>query len=328
MTSPNPVKKPLGLSHGPTQISAVNPNAAERFRTNGVYYLDDNLCTIGTFVANNWGYVDVPCGAYTYRQFGISIVAAANIATVTTPRDGKEYVNSAKIADYIDTIIIEINGQNKWEMTAAELLKWNAYNNLDTTDGVLRIAFGSPMGHDADVARDAYQFGTAGLRSVKLRIKTKPAWVTGMLPVISTEYAPVARPIGYFQTTTRYVYTNPGTGLFGITDLAVGLDFSGIWVQGNNVNRVKLTIDRQEVADLGTYLLRSMHEAWGKDVLSLGNGAIFDTFRDGQAIGIDSVSNSVAERNRGADVRLDLDMGAASQTLTVTVFHCGLYSDQ
>lgn len=328
-TTPNPpAKRPLGLSHGPVQVSSMAPAVVEKMRTQGIYFLDDNLCTIGTFVANNWGYVDVPCGAYTYRQFGISLVATAAIAGVTIAQDGKHFVMSSKIADYLDTIIIEINGQGKWEMTAAELLKWNAYSNLDTTDGVLRIVFGSPGLADVDAAQDAYQFGTAGLKSVKLRMKTKAAWPVGMLPVITTEYAPVARQIGYWQTITRYVYTNPGTGNYSITDLHNGLDLATMWVQGANINRGKLTIDRAEVFDMSNYLLRSMHEAWGKDVASLGSGMIFDLFRDGKMIGADSVTNSVQERNRGADMRLDLDMAAAGQTLTIILMHCGLFNDQ
>lgn len=323
-----PPNKPLRLSHGPTQVSTVANQQVARLRTQGVYYMDDTLVTVGTFTQNNWGYIDLPIGRYTYRQFGLSIVAPDAIASVTDVRDGLHVVKTANISDYVDTIVIEINGAAKYEITAAELAKLNAYNNHDTTEGVLRMVFGSPGIHNTDVVEDAYQFGTGNLRSAKLRIKTKSAWVTGMLPVLNTEYAPVSRPIGYFQTTTRYSYVNPGAGAFSITDLAVGLDFSTIWVQGAGIKRAKLTVDRNIVFEQSAWNLRAMHEAWGKDVAGLGAGIMFDNFRDGDGVGLDSVSDHVAERRRGADVRLDLDMASAGTTLNVIVFHCGLFAQQ
>lgn len=325
MAQPN---KPLRLSEGPIQLSAVGPIQGAKFRTNGVYQYDDNLVEIGTFVANNWGYVTFPCGQYTYRMWNLALIAPAAIATVTDNKDGEEVVKTAKIADYIDTVVIEINGQAKYELTIAELVKLNAYQNLDTTEGVLRLAFGSPNIHNTDLVEDAYQFGTANLKSVRLRVKTKPAWVTGMRLSVACEYAQVGRNIGYFQTTTRYVYTNPGVGNFSITDLAVGKDFSTIWCQAPGIKRAKLTVDREKVVDATNFQLRSLHEAWGKDVTNLGAGMIFDSFRDGDGVGLDSIADQTQERARGADVRLDLDMTTAGQTLTVVVFHCGLYGLQ
>lgn len=321
-------KKPLRLGHGPTQISAPAAAQVAKLRTNGVYFLDDQLVTVGTFIANNWGYIEFPIGRYTYRQWGFSLVASAAIAGVTTLRDGKHVVDTGKIADYVDTFVIEINGAAKWEMTAAELVKWNAYHNHDTSPGVLRWAFGAPNIHNTDAAEDAYQLGTGNLRSLKLRVKTKAAWVAGMLPLINAEYAPVARPIGYFTTTTRTVFTNPAAGDFYNSDLAVGIDFATIWVQGASINRVKLTVDRETVVDCANYQLRAMHEAWGKDVAALGDGLIFDSWRDGDSIGLDSVADSVAERRRGADVRIDLNMAAANVQMTAIVMHCGLFGQQ
>lgn len=321
-------RRPMRLSQGPTQISAPAPERVERMRTNGVYFMDDQLVTVGTFVANNWGYIEFPIGRYTYRQWGFSLVNTAAIAGVTTLRDGKHIVDTAKIADYVDTFVIEINGGAKWEMTAAELVKWNAYQNHDTSNGVLRFAFGAPNIHNTDAAEDAYQLGTGNLRSLKLRVKTKAAWPVGMLPVINAEYAPVSRPIGYFTTTTRTVFTNPAAGDFYNSDLAVGIDFATIWVQGAGINRAKLTVDREQVFDSTNYNLRAMHEAWGKDVAALGDGIIFDSWRDGDSIGLDSVSDSRAERKRGADVRLDLNMATAGVQMTCIVMHCGLFAQQ
>lgn len=320
--------RPLRLSHGRTQMSAVAPAQAQRMRTNGVYYLSDNLVTIGTFVANNWGYIDIPTGRYTYRQWGFSLTATAVIAGETDTRNGVHYVKTSFISKYVDTFIIEIDGKAKWELTADELMKLNAYQNHDTSEGVLRFAFGNPLIHNTDMVEDAYQFGTGNVRSVKLRVKTKAAWLAGMMPKLNVEYAPVQRPVGYFQSTTRYSYTNPGTGNYTITDLAAGLDFATIWVQSANVNRLKFTVDRDIVFDQDNWSLKAMHDAWGKDVSGLGAGAIFDTFRDGDGIGLDSVTDELGERRRGADIRLDLDMAAASQTINIVVFHCGLYASQ
>lgn len=325
MAQPN---KPLRLNEGNIQLSAVGPVQGAKFRTNGVYQYDDNLVEIGTFVANNWGYVTFPVGRYTYRMWNLALVAPAAIATVTDNQAGEEVVKTWKIGDYIDTVVIEINGQAKYELTINELVKLNAYQNLDTTEGVLRMAFGSPNIHNTDLVEDAYQFGTANLKSVRLRVKTKPAWVTGMRLSVACEYAAVGRNIGYFQTTTRYVYTNPGAGNFSITDLAVGKDFSTIWAQAPGIRRAKLTVDREVVVDATNFQLRSLHEAWGKDVTGLGAGMVFDSFRDGDGVGLDSIADQTQERSRGADVRLDLDMTTAGQTLTVVVFHCGLYGLQ
>lgn len=324
-------KKPLRLTHGPTQTSTVATQQAARLRTSGVYYMDDQLVTVGAFTPNNWGYIDIPIGPYTYRQFQLSLVAPAAIAGKTTStgaRMGQHIVDTAAISDYIDQIVIEINGAQKWTMTADQLAKYNAYQNHDTAAGVLRICFGSPGLHQSDMAEDAYQFGTGNLRSAKLRIKTKAAWVQGMLPVVTCEYAPVSRPIGYFQTTTETVTTNPGAGVFSITDIAVGIDFAALWVQAPGIKRAKLTVDRRDVFDLSAWNLRAMHTAWGKDYDGLGDGIMFDAWRDSDSVGLDSVADSVAERRRGADVRLDLDMLEAQTTIKVTVLHCGLFSQQ
>lgn len=323
-----PRKALAPMNHGTVQSSQVAPAQAARLRINGVFMVSDVLATFGNFAANTACYIDFPVGKYTYRQWGISIVAPAAIAGVTTLRDGKEWVNSAKITDYIDTITIEVDGKGVWEMTAAELLKWNDYQNIATTDGVLRIAFGSPGQHNDDMAEDAYSFGTSGLRQVRLKIKTKPAFVAGMLPVISVEYLPTARKTGYFVGTTRYNYTSGGAGKYAITDLAVGKDFSTIWIQGASIDRCKMQVDDDIVFDNYNTTLRSVHEAFGRDVWALGAGMLYDSFRDGDAIGLDSVADSVAERRRGADVRLELQMAAANVPLQIIVFHCGLFSQQ
>lgn len=319
---------PLRLSMGPVQASSVQPQQAARLRTQGVYLFSDTLCEIAPFMPDNWGYVTFPVGRYTYRQWQLMLTSPASIAGVTTNRHNQHIVDTEHFEDYIDTLIIEIDGKAKWELRAHELRKLNAYHNHDTTPGVLRIVFGSPNIHNTDMAEDAYQFGTGNLRSVKLRVKTKPAWGNGMQLVVGCEYAPVMRGIGYFQTTTRYAYTAPGAGNFSITDLAVGVDWSTMWVQGTGVEKVDLTIDRTEVFSGSNWQMRALHEAWGKDVDSLGSGLMIDNFRDGDSVGFDSVTDQIGERRRGADVRLDLFLTNPNTQLSVVIFHCGLFSQQ
>ena len=327
-TNTNQGAKPLRLSSGPVQMSAVAPQRAARLRFNGVYIFDDTLCEVGTFVADNAGYITFPIGQYTYRQWQLVLEAPAAIAGVTDDRFGKNVVRTSKVEDYIDMLSIEINGKSKWELRAAELVKLNAYQNHDTTEGVLRIVFGSPNIHDADLVEDAYQFGTSGLRQVRLRVKTKAAWVNGMKLAVGCEYAPVARPIGYFVTTSRYAVTNPAAGAFSITDLANGIDFSSIWVQGAGIKDANLVIDRVAVFSASNWQLRSLNQVFGKDMAGLGEGIMLDAFRDGDSVGYDSVTNNEPERKRGADIRLDLTMTAANTDLTIVVFHCGLFSEQ
>lgn len=317
----------LALNHGTIERSMVSSAQAERLRINGVFKIDDTLAVLGNFAANTACYCDFPVGKFTYRQWGFSLVAPALIASVTTLRDGKHWVNSNKITDYIDTLTIEIDGKGVWEMTAAELLMFNDYQNIATSDGTLRIPFGSPGQHIEDMAEDAYSLGTSGLRQLRLKVKTKPAFVAGMLPVINVEYLPTARKTGYFVGTTRYSYNAAAAGKFAISDLAVGKDFSTIWVQSASINRGKLQVDDDIVFDCYNSTLRSIHESFGRDCAALGAGLIYDSFRDGDAIGLDSVTNSNAERGRGADVRLEFEMAAAAG-MVIIVFHCGLYKDQ
>lgn len=317
----------LRLSHGPTQFSGVSEEGAAKFRYNGVYYFDDISADITPFGPNIQGYVNFPTGPYTYRMWNIALIAPAAIAGVTTNVLGEEFVNTNKIADYIDGFAIEINGASKWELFTTELVKLNAYQKLDTTNGFLRIPFGSPNLHNSDIVEDAYQFGTSNLKSVRLRVKTKTAWVPGMKLSVGTEYAKVSRPLGYFQTTVRTV----GVGVIGqnvMNDIAVGKDFSTIWIQALGVQRLKLTIDREKVLDCTNSQLRSLHDAWGKDMAALGDGIMFDSFRDGDGVGIDSVSDQVAERARGADTRIEMTMLQANPNYQVVVFNCGLYAQQ
>lgn len=322
------VKRPLRLTQGPVQASGIAPQQAARLRFNGVYLFDDTLAEMGTFTANNWAYVTFPIGRYTYRQWQFMLTAPAAIASVTDAQFDRHVVKTLKVEDYIDTFIVEIDGKARYELRCSELRKLNAYHNHDVTEGLLRMVFGSPNIHDTDAAEDAYQFGTSGLRSVRLRVKTKPAWVDGMKLEIGCEYAPVARPIGYFVTNTRYAMNAPAAGAFAITDLGVGIDFSAIWVQGNGIKDASLIIDKTAIYDATAWQIRALHESWGKDVAALGAGIMLDAWRDGDSVGYDSVTNSLDERRRGADVRLDLTMNAANTDLVVIVFHCGLFSQQ
>lgn len=320
-----PVRRLLG---GQTQPSAVGGEIVKKLRFNGVYKFSDNLVEIGTFVADNVGIITFPIGAYTYRMWQMVLIAPNAIAGETDPRGGFHVVKTAFLSKYLDDLQIEINGTIKWHVKAAEQVMLNAYHNLDVTEGVLKFQFGAPNMHNTDLAEDAYQFGTGNLRSVKLRVKTKAAWVTGMRVEVGCEYAPVVRPIGYFVTTTRYGYTAPGAGAFTITDLAAGIDFSTLFVQAASVSEIYLEIDRREIVSSHMWQLRALHEAWGKDVNALGNGFIIDNFRDGDAIGFDSVSNSEVERSRNADVRLQMTMQVANTPIDIVCFHCGLFGDQ
>lgn len=322
-TQPRRTSNPL--SQGDIQRSLIAPAQMARLRSNPVYVIEDGLVNLNSFAANTSCYVEIPVGPYTYRHFDFKLWAPANIPAVTQPRDGKELVNTANITTYIDSIIIEINGKAEWEMTAEELRRWNEYMGIPLSEGVLRIPFGAPNMFWEDNQEDAYQLGTANLRSVKLRIRTKAAWVAGMLPIVGTEYFRARRPLTYFMRTVRNTYTNPAVGKFSLYDLPVGKDCAAFWVQGAGILRMKFVVDDDIVADADNYTLRCMHEAFGKKVLALGPSIVFDCWRDNDGVGMDSVSDSVAERRRGAEFKVELTMATANTVMQVITFQCGLW---
>lgn len=319
-------KKPPAAYSGFLGRSQVGGEMGKKLRVQRIFRISDTICNVGAMSADNICYVQLPTGAYTYRMLQISLLAAATIASKTTAVEGEHVVNTAALNDYVEWFAIEINGREVVKYRTAELVALNAYHKIDTADGNVAFTFGSPNLFSEDLHEDAYLFGTGNIFSAKLLIKTRSAMPNGMKPRITAEYAPVRRPVGYFQSTTVNEYSFAASGKQTITDVPNGIDFASIWINGTGVKSVLLEIDKQIAFEASAQAIRANASMWGKNVAALP-GLMLDGFRDGDAIGFDSLTNSEGERKRGADVRLTLDLASAGSFRLITS-HCGLFGDQ
>lgn len=306
--------------------SMVGAEQGKKLRVQRIFRISDALCNVGAMSADNICYIQLPVGPYTYRMLQFSLLATAAIASKTIAVDGENVVQTAAWNDYVEWVSLEINGREVVKYRTLELVALNAYHRVNTSDGNLSLCFGSPNQFKEDLHEDAYLFGTGNIFSAKLCIKTRSTMPAGMKPRITAEYAPIRRPVGYFQSTTVNEYTFAGAGKQTITDIPNGIDFASIWLNGTGIKGVLLEIDKQIAFEASAQAIRANASMWGKDVVSLP-GLMLDGFRDGDAIGFDSLTNSDGERKRGADVRLTIDLAAATSVRVITM-HCGLFGDQ
>lgn len=317
---------------GQIRTSGVNPEQARNLRVGAHFRFDENLPTISNQYADGTAVIDFPVGLYTYRAFGLRIENSVAIAGETISEMGVFRLNSANLSKYVASIALEINGKIEQEYTAAELIDFNELMNWDVRDGIHWLCFGSPGFFKEDLHEDAYLLGTANIRSVRLLVKLQTAWLATMKLIVATEYAPVARPIGYIVTHRQQRYSFSASGEQTISDIPHGIDLAAIWVRALNGKRLDaygLRVDDQQMFDCSIPAAMALGALWGKDTSQLAAGNLFiDFWREGDANKGLAALAQMQQVRRNADIRLTLNFGEAAAEIKLITFHCGLYSLQ
>lgn len=267
-------------------------------------------------------------GPYTYKGFYIMIRSKVAIAGKTFEADGKHYVQTANMADYIAEIALEIDNEVEREYPFERFLQMNEKDGYAVQDGVAVMAFGGPYQFDDMAVEDVYALGTSNLRSLELSFQLTSDWVnTQMFIDVFSDYTSVARPLSFIRTTKTVIRKATGAGEFSIDGLPTHSDIASIYVLGDHLNGAKLVIDDQEIESSGAYVNAARNKLHGVNVDALGAGVVFDFLKDKDVRkGLRSLETA-AQRKRNADIRIDCDMADAAE-LTVIVDLIGRYSQQ
>lgn len=318
---------------GTIRTSGVNAQIIAQDRVNTHFRFLDGMPTISNQFADGVAVLDFPVGAYTYRAFALSIESSVDIAGQVITEGGVKRINWANISTYVESIDVEIDGKVQMSYTIAEWLDYNEAMRWNVKDGFMWLCFGAPgFFDDYPGAEDAYLLGTGNIRSLRLLVKLKSAWAATMKLKLVSEYAPVARNVGYIVTMRAQRYFISGTGEYTISDIPHGVDLMGIWVRGMNAKRIDgfaVKVDDQLMFDCSGPQYFALGQLWGKDHTQLGTGNLFiDFWREGNPNkGLASLTAD-AQVRRNADIRLTLNMGEAGAEIKVITMHCGLYQLQ
>lgn len=325
-------KKPGGGQPFSIPVSGVGPEQARRLRVPQHFRYDNSLATISNQYGDGWAVIDMPVGNYCYRQFNLSVTNTVPIASVTGLVGGRNIVFTADLATYINRVQIEIDGKVEQDFFISELIDFNKLMNWDMRNGLVNLCFGSPGWFKSDLEEDAYLLGTANLRSVRILVQLKAAWLSTMRLNCGCEFAQVMRPVGYLVTMRRTRYSTNAAGYSTVSDLPHGIDMAAIWVRSINaigVNNVQLDVDTETVFMGHLSEFQNLAQIWGKDYLSLPVADIWLDFWREQDAGKGLASLSLLQQiRRNAQIRLSLDFAATGAEYYVLTFHCGPYSLQ
>lgn len=326
--------KPKSASQtGVVRTSGVNPALAAQAAITQHFRFVNSLPTISNQFADGVAVIDFPVGKYVYRNFCLSIGNSAAIAGETIFEGGGYRVDSGNLSKYVESVEIEIDGKVEVSYTAGEIIDYNQLMGWDIKDGFHFLCFGAPgFFDDYPQAEDAYYLATGNIRSLRLLVKLKTAWLATMKLKAAAEYAPVLKPLQYIVTMRQQRYVVPGTGEYTISDIPHGVDLSAIWVRGMNAKRidgVTLKVDDQIIFDVDTPEFAALGQLWGKSHAQLAAGNLFiDFWREGNPNKGLAALTAAAEVRRNADIRLTLTMGEANAELKIVTLHCGPWSLQ
>lgn len=289
----------------------------------------EHLATISAQYSDGTAVAELPVGPYTYKALQIAIESDAAIVGETINVGGREYVQTAFLSKYIDRITLEIDGTAERDIDVATFLQLNSFMGFDATDGLAYMTFGVNEFPFQPMAEDAYMLGTGNLRSVRLLFKLATPWVDGSMNLrVLCEHARLRRPLGFITTMKSYRYSLASIGEHTITDLPINADIARLFVFGDGLKDTELRIDDQLIFDANSYEMQGLNALYGRDIAALGNGILFDFWRERDVNkGVASLTTA-AERKRNADVRLQVETTAANTEVRVLMQLCGRYWSQ
>jgi len=291
----------------------------------------NTLATISSQYADSTVSADLPVGSYTYQGFQIAITSKVDIVGKTVLKGGKYYVQTAFLADYIDTVELEINSTVERKFDMATLLQLNTFFGHDQIDGFANMVFGGPGIFWEKGAEDAYMLGTKNVRQLRLLFKLKSAWIDGQLNIeILSEHARQAKNLEFITTMKTYRKALGLAGEHQITDLPISADLSRVYLfPSAPVGEVEFTIDDQVVLGGHSEQLKALNGLYGRDMAALGSDAIvFDFWRTKEVNkGLRALKGD-DQRARNADIRVKLETLSDNVEVKIIMELCGAYWTQ
>lgn len=171
----------------------------------------------------------------------------------STPRD----VPVANWGDYIDEIRLLVNGDARITITAADLVKLNAYYGYPMEDGCLPLFLARPHMRTGD-GEDQTAYGTAmGISSFSLEMDLKTGKTFNKLDVYAQQRP--GEPFGPHLRIQRYVHNQGVTGEAEIADIIRGrYAMSALHFTTADIGDVELHVDNRKVMDMDK-VIRKAH---------------------------------------------------------------------
>lgn len=310
------------------QTTNVGGNLEKQLTTSRFIDKFRNVCTITEARSDGTAVATFKRGPYTYKGFYIRVRSKVAIAGKTIATSGKHYIKTANLSEFVSKIRLEIDNEVERELSTDNLVKFNAKDGYNVQDGTLYMAFGGPFQFDDMGVEDAYSLGTQNLRSLEVTFDLTSIWDNAnMFLEVHADYTSVARPLSFIRTVKTFIHQATAAGEYTIDGLPVHSDIAAIYVLGSNINSGKLIVDDQEVYNADAHLQAALNKMHGVNVDALGAGMVFDFLKDKDIRkGLKSLE-SAAQRKRGADLQIMLDMEAAAE-VTVIVDQIGRYKTQ
>ena len=287
-----------------------------------------NVATITEQRSDGTAVARLKTGQYTYSGCYIGVRSKVEIVGKTVAVDGKHYVKSANLPEFVGEIRLEIDNVVERNLSCARHIAFNQKDGYDVQDGIIYMPFGGPFQFDNMAVEDVYQLGTKDVRDLEITFDLTAAWDnSNMFLEIMSEYTSSVRPIGFLRTTKTLIRNATGAGEFTIDGLPIHSDIAAIYVLGSNIKSAVLTVDDVEVESAGNYWIAARNKLFGVNTDALGDGVVFDFLRDKDVNkGLKSLESN-AQRKRNADLLITLDMMDAEE-LTVIVDQIGRYAQQ
>lgn len=306
------------------QKAGVGQQAQKRLRINRVSRYD-HLATISQPYANGTVVADFRVGPYTYHSIGITLSSATTIAGKTFAADDRHHVNTANIAEYVERVVLKVNGAAVRDLAMGDLIALNTLSGVNAEPGFVWLTFPDPSEFDDREERDAYALGTSNARDVRVELKLTPAWNAALSVQMPAQYAKQAKQVAWLKTATEFRRTFATAGAQVIQDLPTDSDLAGILViASDQMNRVKLEIDGEVVHDLTMQEMRAFNAFHGRDMSGFpANTAFFDFFAEGAAgDAIRSMKGSEAAK-RNADIRIRMELQNAGTEIRTIILGAG-----
>lgn len=206
--------------------------------------------TPGSIQAGQTATVNIPLGP-TYHRLYIEM-------TATNDGDAAALVAPNEWPDYIGDLRLNVNGNTKIEVSAADLVKLNAYHGENTINGILTLFLSQPWMRTPE-GEDDTSYGTlAGMNSFTLEMDLKAGITVTELKVSAvvtggSAFGPhlvIKRNAGQSSLVGEKEYSDFPRGAYNMM---------GFHLTTENIGKVRVEADGVELMELSK-VLRDVHQ--------------------------------------------------------------------
>lgn len=245
--------------------------------------------------------LDLPVGDLIYHElrllYNTSTAGGAVQATVETE---------------IERIRLKVNGKTQLELTAEQLIDYNAvhgqaFNTLGASGAAqLPIFLSQPWRRSAQ-GEDALAWATGDVATFQLEVQIAASATS---PTLSAKVVVEdgRRPMGPIVKLRPFTVPVSATGIVTITTFPKVDDYYGLWCWSTNIDDAEVKVDQREVYKLTAQELQYILEDHGFTWVSAVHPLKFD-FTKRVA---DSLRMRRADGSQIAELRFDFNMAAAT----------------